>query len=672
MTSDIYFNYTDLQYCRIIKYRETSTAPLQVKLMTSRFDFYEGEWNQSTFHGSGKLRYLQDGRQFIYTGQFANGYFHGKGAIEMEGETHFRLSGFFNLGRLCGDVEITYWDGLSSKISLENDLYGYELVGEISHFQENGEVMTTKIDTVMGSSLLPTTPTEGIYRDLFSLITYDARWFMGLIERFDIEDDIEQDQPNQEVLKAEGKIYFLDGTKYKGSIYNGIPHGEGTFFYPDGSFFHGKFNSGELDLYPAKSLNPENTNFLDPFTGNRYIKSWESPISPGILIFKNGDVWEGGFHSFTKPAGKGVLTWNEEKKPKYEGTIEDLDPVDGAGTFIYRPHRVIVDAIWVDGAATGTVYDYLERGTFVGEINDLNPAGNGEITWNNGEKFIGNIYHGSTPRDGEGTYFDIENIQKQVGTWKDDIGKVDIFYSNGSVIKNCKTENSIISGEFTIENYDGTMGHFISKINDDMIQEIKGVGAFTHPYFSLRIDFFSEFCKKFTFFDIDSPVIYYSTSKCEAVQLDGVIPSGKGAAICPDGQMWRGVVNNNALSGAGPIFHNEYFQNTAGKFGICYGFNRLGRFVVGIDKTGTEVAFVGCNNVFEYKTRKRFCGLLVSGNLSIIQAELYDEEQDSLIFTSFKNPDAILNKRNISQLVNSILLKTKHYSFNSKNEITFL
>ena len=45
-------------------------------------------------------------------------------------------------------------------------------------------------------------------------------------------------------IDKEGFVTFPDGARYKGSLQNGIPHGDGTIIYTDGSEYSGEWRSG--------------------------------------------------------------------------------------------------------------------------------------------------------------------------------------------------------------------------------------------------------------------------------------------------------------------------------------------------------------------------------------------------------------------------------------------
>lgn len=83
----------------------------------------------------------------------------------------------------------------------------------------------------------------------------------------------------------EGFVMFPDGSRYKGSLQNGIPNGEGTIIYTDGSEYSGEWRAGNSH-------------------------------GQGTLKFPDGSVYEGNW-SKGKYHGKGAYV--TKMNAKYDG-----------------------------------------------------------------------------------------------------------------------------------------------------------------------------------------------------------------------------------------------------------------------------------------------------------------------------------------------------------------
>lgn len=43
---------------------------------------------------------------------------------------------------------------------------------------------------------------------------------------------------------SDGFCTYPDGTRYKGGLHDGVPHGEGLIYYTDGSSYKGEWDQG--------------------------------------------------------------------------------------------------------------------------------------------------------------------------------------------------------------------------------------------------------------------------------------------------------------------------------------------------------------------------------------------------------------------------------------------
>ncbi|MBR4226395.1 MAG: hypothetical protein IKR86_06450 [Candidatus Methanomethylophilaceae archaeon] len=79
---------------------------------------------------------------------------------------------------------------------------------------------------------------------------------------------------------------ILDQGRYEGPTRDGVPHGVGSFFWPDGTLYEGEFSDGVIEGRGRK------TYFDRVYEGDFHNNLREGR---GKLIFRNGDVSEGEF-----------------------------------------------------------------------------------------------------------------------------------------------------------------------------------------------------------------------------------------------------------------------------------------------------------------------------------------------------------------------------------------
>ena len=158
-------------------------------------------------------------------------------------------------------------------------------------------------------------------------------------------------------LKGYGEYHRNDGSIYKGSFDEGLPHGNGKEEFYDGSFFEGFYLNGkkkygifewkdgskyqgdfENDLFNGKGLYIWNSN-------KKYDGNWKDGKMEGIgkLTYVNGSFYEGEFVN-GKKCGKGKYFWNKDKY--YDGYWKN-EKQNGFG--IYYKSGKIIKGIWSEG-----------------------------------------------------------------------------------------------------------------------------------------------------------------------------------------------------------------------------------------------------------------------------------------------------------------------------------
>jgi len=105
---------------------------------------------------------------------------------------------------------------------------------------------------------------------------------------------------------------------YKGDVKNGVPNGQGTLTFPDGSTFIGEYKDGL----------PNGQGTTNYTFGEKYVGEWKDGMKhgQGKVISPDGDKWvgefkEGDYH------GLGTYTWSDGRK--YVGEFKDGKPWNG-------------------------------------------------------------------------------------------------------------------------------------------------------------------------------------------------------------------------------------------------------------------------------------------------------------------------------------------------------
>ncbi len=163
------------------------------------------------------------------------------------------------------------------------------------------------------------------------------------------EGDWVQDTPS-----GKGKLQFANGNRFDGDVVAGIPQGKGRMQYASGDDYNGQFNVGVPDgrgTYTWKN-------------GQTFDGEWkaERPNGQGILKFANGNVFEGAVVNGV-PNGQGKLTFATGEL--YTGAVVLGEP-EGQGSFIW-PNGDQYVGLWKAGKKNGQ----------------------GVFTWKSGERWEG-------------------------------------------------------------------------------------------------------------------------------------------------------------------------------------------------------------------------------------------------------------------------------------------
>lgn len=232
-----------------------------------------------------------------------------------------------------------------------------------------------------------------------------------------------------------GTCYYTDGSKYQGEWKHRYPHGKGSKTYSDGYRYNGIWAKGKpvdengvpLEEYVVANKEEDNDgtdiqsgciagdcqNGLGTYAypdGSKYDGQFVNGklFGLGTWYYANGDKYVGSFRN-NFPHGKGTMysadgdqTQGEWRDGEYVGLTQpeqikvgciEGDCLEGVGTFVYQ-----------DGSAT-----------YKGEFERGRPAGQGSVSFINGDRYSGEFDEGQF--NGRGTLYKRDGTVIR-GQWK--------------------------------------------------------------------------------------------------------------------------------------------------------------------------------------------------------------------------------------------------------------
>ena len=343
---------------------------------------YVGQFQDGKIFGNGTC-YFKDGS--IYQGEWENGKPNGKGIKTFKDGR--KLSGVWKKGALVRET------GGSEKGKSRNG--SEEQAGCISGDCKNGQGMYIY-------------PSGAIYNGEFK---------------------------NGEI-NGTGVCQYSDGSSYRGSWKNRYPDGIGTRTYADGTVRVGLWKQGQPVDEEGNILDAwveEDNLFSEGFDIQSGCISGDCTNGRGTFAYPNGDKYEGKFAN-GKPNGSGIYSYLNGEK--YIGIFRD-GLSHGKGK-VYKDNSIIQEGVWVEGEYVGMPHRELPKegctdgdcidgfGTFIfrsgakytGTFNNGQPEGQGTMTYTNGEKYSGDWVSGKY--EGEGTLY-IHNGSKVSGYWREGV-----------------------------------------------------------------------------------------------------------------------------------------------------------------------------------------------------------------------------------------------------------
>lgn len=246
--------------------------------------------------------------------------------------------------------------------------------------------------------------------------------------------------PKTHLVSGDGRVEFVDGRVFIGTLEEGKRAGRGTYIWSSGERYVGDWRN-DLQEGLGEWTSPKGDRYVGEYRlGKRegkgtmtyaskmqYEGAWlaDQPSGHGTFRFPNGDVYEGqvvageqnGAGTLTqkngdryvgqwrqgKRDGRGVAEWNNRQR--YEGDWR-LDRKEGAGLMRF-PDGGVYDGQWKDDLASGQASIQFASGdAYVGEVLDGQPHGKGVYKWGSGDKFEGEFTAGKPTDKGIMSFHD--------------------------------------------------------------------------------------------------------------------------------------------------------------------------------------------------------------------------------------------------------------------------
>lgn len=244
--------------------------------------------------------------------------------------------------------------------------------------------------------------------------------------------------PKTRAVFGDGRVEFIDGRVFIGSLEGGRRTGRGTYVWTNGERYVGGWRNDQQEG-SGEWTSPKGDHYVGEYRlGKRegkgvmtyankmqYDGAWsaDQPSGTGILRFQNGDVYEGQFVAGEQTGtgtlthkngdrytgqwrhgqrdGKGVAEW--ENHQRYEGNWQG-DRKQGSGIMKF-PDGGTYDGQWKDDLATGQGNILFASGdSYAGEVLDGLPHGKGVYKWGSGDRFEGEFNAGKPTVNGVMTF----------------------------------------------------------------------------------------------------------------------------------------------------------------------------------------------------------------------------------------------------------------------------
>lgn len=431
-------------------------------------DRYEGEWEDGTPNGNGKMTYANGG---TYIGNWLSGNKHGEGKMTYANGDCYE--GNWSYNNKQGNGKMTYANG---------DIYIGSWASDNKH--GNGKITYANGDYYEGNWNLG--KRKGIGTMIYANGNcYKGNWEDGHYGGNGImkyaNGDVYEGEWQLEQPSGNGRIAYANGDIYEGGWKMGVRDGNGIITFTNGNSFECSYSNGILV-----------SGILSHANGNQYRAKWlDYKSGNGTIKYKNGDVYVGDFKDLL-PDGEGKLTDGDglEKNGKWEkGILKDG-----------KEERKGIYGIYTCNIKEGKLNDAniitLENGgIYKGEIKNDLPSGHGTFSISQGhESFSLDGYW----ENGEIVKLERGKIMSNTVTLKNGMLSIPIEYSNG------KTE---------IKSYTCSSFKSVSELLSNIItyvaeREQEEKSAFTRKYIQGKT-FSGE-----VFFNTELQMIFGNLLKC--------------------------------------------------------------------------------------------------------------------------------------------------------------
>ncbi len=197
---------------------------------------------------------------------------------------------------------------------------------------------------------------------------------------------------------------------YFGEVSKGVPNGQGTITYPDGTKYIGEFEDGRFNGQGTFTWE-EGTKYVGEFKNGKM-------HGKGTHTFPDGAKYVGEFKD-DKWHGQGTFTWPDGGKDV--GTFKDGGFVGENQSESKTATLYISKDDWFNNLKSNSTSwnsrKKLDSDTeYVGEVSNGVPNGQGTFSFPDGSKYIGEVKDGKSHGQGTSTW---ANGAKYVGEFKD-------------------------------------------------------------------------------------------------------------------------------------------------------------------------------------------------------------------------------------------------------------
>ena len=459
---------------------------------------YEGEWKENKYHGKGRLSYpeghmqeylegtfcdhkangpcvlklrngdcyagnMTDGQLtghftytqkdgYTYVGEMVAGEKHGKGKLTYpEGSEFVYYDGQWLNNTRCGNGVVVYKDGSSWEGIWRHDkkLEGF---GTVKYSNGRTYFGNIKNELCNGKGRLTYAPNEQweYYEGMFTdgSLTgvgvlkfrngqcYEGGFLKGkyhgkgkLVYEETSHIEFYEGQWEADQKAGFGVMQFRNGNYYEGQWLNDKIHGNGVYTFAETSSaasYEGAFAEG-------KRNGKGTMHYRD---GSVYSGEWlnDNYHGQGVLVYKNGDRWEGEWKNGKRHTGFGDYELSKEEQ-HYKGEMKD-GLLHGKGKLTYEKtsHIDFYDGDWVNDKKTGFgVMQFRNGNYYEGQWLNDKIHGNGVYTFretSSAASYEGAFAEGK--RNGKGTMH-YRDGSVYTGEWLNDKkdGQGVLVYKNG-------------------------------------------------------------------------------------------------------------------------------------------------------------------------------------------------------------------------------------------------